>query len=146
MKKADWYANIFGFIQGNVADKKFLVGIVFKDKEAGEKVFKCISAWNNLEQVDMENNNNLSFIVENDKDYSTYIYPSVNREIIKDGINGFLAVTKEEWIEKLSKLIEEPELRRRLGMSGRRTTEETYSVRRCAPYFIKALNDVYKTS
>jgi len=83
LKKADWYANIFGFVQGNVANKKFLIGLVFKDKEAGEKIFKCISAWNNMEQVDMEDNINLSFIVENDKDYSTYIYPSVNREVIR---------------------------------------------------------------
>lgn len=83
LKKANWYANLFGFVQGGVADKKFLIGISFKDKEAGEKVFKCISAWNNMEQVDMKNNINLSFIVENDKDYSTYIYPSVNREVIR---------------------------------------------------------------
>lgn len=83
LKKAEWYANIFGFVQGNVADKKFLIGLVFKDKEAGEKVFKCISAWNNLEKWDMEDNIKLSFIIENDKDYSTYLYPSSNRKVIK---------------------------------------------------------------
>ena len=83
LKKAGWYANIFGFVQGNVADKKFLIGLVFKNKEAGEKIFKCISAWNNLEKFDMEDNIKLSFIIENDKDYSTYLYPSSNRGAIK---------------------------------------------------------------
>jgi len=83
LKKAEWYANIFGFVQGNVADKKFLIGLAFKDKEAGEKVFKCISAWNNHEKWDMKDNVKLSFIIENKKDYSTYLYPSANREVIK---------------------------------------------------------------
>lgn len=83
LKKAEWYANIFGFVQGNVADKKFLIGLAFKDKEAGEKIFKCISAWNYSEKWDMKNNIRLSFIIENEKDYSTYLYPSANRETIK---------------------------------------------------------------
>lgn len=83
LKKAEWYANIFGFVQGDVVDKDFLIGLVFKDKYAGEKIFKCISAWNNMGQVDVEDNINISFIVENDKDYSTYIYPSVNRKAIR---------------------------------------------------------------
>lgn len=83
LKKAEWYANMFGLVQGNVADKKFLVGLVFKDKEAGEKIFKCISAWNNHEKWDMEDNIKLSFIIENEKDYSTYLYPSANRKVIK---------------------------------------------------------------
>ncbi|MCK9569250.1 hypothetical protein M0R72_09955 [Candidatus Pacearchaeota archaeon] len=83
LKKAEWYANRFGFIQGNVADKKFLVGLVFKDKEAGKKIFECISAWNNLETWDMEDNIKLSFIIEDDQNYSTYLYPSENRKIMK---------------------------------------------------------------
>ena len=83
LRKAEWCANLFGFVQGNVADKKFMIGLVFKDKEAGEKIFKCISAWNNLEKWDMEDNIKLSFIIENEKNYSTYLYPSANRKIIK---------------------------------------------------------------
>lgn len=70
----------------------------------------------------------------------------VNKEIIREGVNGFLAGTNDEWIEKLSKLIEEPELRKSLGMSGRRTVEEAYSIRRYAPNFIKVLNDAKKDS
>lgn len=83
LKKAEWFSNVFGFIKGNAIDKKFLVGLAFRDKEAGEKVFKCISSWNNFERVDMENNINISFIIEDSDNYSTYIYPSMNREVIK---------------------------------------------------------------
>ncbi len=52
----------------------------------------------------------------------------VNAEIINDGTNGFLASTSEEWIEKLSILIESPELRNKLGKAGRKTVLEHFSV------------------
>lgn len=52
----------------------------------------------------------------------------VNTEIIEHGVNGFLATTKNEWINCLSELIESPKLRKRLGEAGRKTVEEKYSV------------------
>jgi len=52
----------------------------------------------------------------------------VNTEIIQDGINGFLASSDEEWVEKLTLLIENPELRQKLGKAGRLTVIERYSV------------------
>jgi glycosyltransferase involved in cell wall biosynthesis len=51
----------------------------------------------------------------------------VNSEIIRDGENGFLAATREEWIEKLTLLLKSAELRKRLGLAGRATVEESYS-------------------
>jgi len=52
----------------------------------------------------------------------------VNTEIIEDGVNGFLAGTEEEWVEKLSRLVEDPALREQLGAAGRKTVVERYSV------------------
>lgn len=52
----------------------------------------------------------------------------VNSIIIQDGKNGFLASSTVEWVEKLSRLIEDSDLRARLGKEGRKTVEEKYSV------------------
>lgn len=51
--------------------------------------------------------------------------------LIRDGENGYLASTTQEWKEKLSALLDDPELRRRIGGSGRRSVEEEYSAGRC---------------
>jgi|APLak6261662433_1056034.scaffolds.fasta_scaffold00086_14 glycosyltransferase involved in cell wall biosynthesis len=52
----------------------------------------------------------------------------VNTEIIQDGKNGFLANNESEWIDKLSKLIESKALCKELGLAGRHTIIEKYSV------------------
>ncbi|HYH84017.1 MAG TPA: glycosyltransferase family 4 protein, partial [Pyrinomonadaceae bacterium] len=51
----------------------------------------------------------------------------VNSEIVRDGANGFIAATEDEWVEKLTLLLRSPELRERLGRAGRATVEEKYS-------------------
>ena len=57
----------------------------------------------------------------------------VNREIIEDGVNGFLASNDREWTEKLGRLIADPALRARFAAAGRRTIEERYSLHVNAP-------------
>jgi hypothetical protein len=52
----------------------------------------------------------------------------VNREIVQDGVNGFLASTPDEWRHKLSALMGDANLRRRLGAAGRRTIQARYSL------------------
>src|SRR3989338_7001780 len=68
----------------------------------------------------------------------------MNKEIITDGINGFLASTEEEWVEKLSLLIKVPELRNRIGIAARKTVEERYSVKVNAPKYLEVLKKVYE--
>lgn len=51
-----------------------------------------------------------------------------NREIVRDGVNGFMASSADEWVERLSELIESAALRERLGRAARRTVVERYSV------------------
>lgn len=66
-----------------------------------------------------------------------------NCEIVQDGVNGFLASNEEEWIKKLSILIENPSLRTNIALRGRKTVEEKYSVKVNAPKFSEILQSVY---
>lgn len=66
----------------------------------------------------------------------------VNREIIRDGVNGFLASTEDEWVEKLGRLLTNPPLRRAFADAGRRTIEARYSLHVNAPKLAATLRDV----
>lgn len=57
---------------------------------------------------------------------------------IKDGENGYLASTPAEWIEKLSRLIEDPIERARMGGEAKRYVERERSVKVIAPLIVKA--------
>ena len=50
------------------------------------------------------------------------------RDLIKDGVNGMLAATADEWEAKLERLIADPELRRRLAAEGLKTVRSQFSI------------------
>ena len=66
----------------------------------------------------------------------------VNEDIIEDGENGFLATTADEWVQKLSRLIESAELRSEVGAAARRTVEERYSVESQKPTYLSAFTEL----
>ncbi len=66
----------------------------------------------------------------------------VNKEIITDGLSGFLATSEEEWIDKLSCLIKNASLRKKLGKEGRKAVLERYSVKIYAPKLKEILEKV----
>jgi len=57
----------------------------------------------------------------------------VNREIVVDGVNGFLASSHDEWVRALERLKSDPDLRKTMGASGRRMVEEKYCLQVTAP-------------
>ena len=54
----------------------------------------------------------------------------VNTEIVQHDVNGFLARSEDEWVELLSRLVDDAALRRRIGAAGRQTVVDRYSVAR----------------
>lgn len=66
----------------------------------------------------------------------------VNAEIIEHGKNGFLASTTEEWFKCLSQLIEDADLRERMGKAARQTVIEKYSVRSQQQNYLEAFRSV----
>lgn len=66
-----------------------------------------------------------------------------NRVIVEDGVSGYLAKTEDEWIEKLSKLIADSELRKRIGFAGRETAVAKFSLQVNAPRLFDIIQKVY---
>ena len=65
-----------------------------------------------------------------------------NREIVRDGVNGFLATSPEEWVTKMGRLFEQPSLRKQLGLEGRKTVENVYSTRVHVSKYVEILQNV----
>jgi glycosyltransferase involved in cell wall biosynthesis len=61
--------------------------------------------------------------------------------IIRDGANGFLASTEEEWDSKIEQLMENDGLRSRIGREGRKTVTNDYSLPAVAERFASILAD-----
>jgi glycosyltransferase involved in cell wall biosynthesis len=62
-----------------------------------------------------------------------------NRQVVRHGVNGFLADTAEEWAEALRKLAD-PRLRGCMGAEARKTVEEEYSTAIVTPRLANILN------
>lgn len=52
----------------------------------------------------------------------------VNRDLVRHGVNGYLAETTEEWVDALLRLRNDRDLRARMGLAGRGMVEAHYSV------------------
>lgn len=68
----------------------------------------------------------------------------VNREIIVEGENGFLASSEDEWFHKISNLLDNKELRARMGLNARKTVEKNYSLRATFPKLFDLLINLKK--
>ena len=66
----------------------------------------------------------------------------INRDIVKDGGNGFWASTPEEWVDRLTALIQDQGLRRKMGLQGIETVEKGYSLAVTSEKFFKVLKDL----
>lgn len=68
----------------------------------------------------------------------------VNSDIIEHGKNGFLAATEQEWVNCLSLLIENSDLRHKIGQAGRETVVKNYSVNAHKDTYVGVLKSLIK--
>jgi glycosyltransferase involved in cell wall biosynthesis len=66
----------------------------------------------------------------------------VNRTIVDDGANGYLAASEGEWRTALERLIADSDLRRGMGAHGRQLVEDSYSLNSQAPRLIDLFKSV----
>jgi glycosyltransferase involved in cell wall biosynthesis len=63
----------------------------------------------------------------------------MNKEVITHGVNGYLAETEEEWIIYISRLINDNNLRKSLGYSGKQLVISYYTYEATVPLLFKVL-------
>jgi glycosyltransferase involved in cell wall biosynthesis len=66
----------------------------------------------------------------------------VNTEIIQDGVNGFLADGADEWVEKISRLVDSKEFHDKMGKEARHTVEQRYSVNSQKENYLRVFNEL----
>jgi glycosyltransferase involved in cell wall biosynthesis len=66
----------------------------------------------------------------------------INSDIVKDGENGFWAASHQEWVDCLSTLIQNPELRYQMGLKGIETVEKEYSLAVTSKKFFQVLQRI----
>ena len=65
----------------------------------------------------------------------------VNAKIVADGVDGFLAVSPEDWRRRIAELAADPGRRAEMGRAARAKAEREYSVDAVAPRMAQLLRD-----
>lgn len=68
----------------------------------------------------------------------------VNKEIVINGVNGFLANDNEDWIKYFNILKDNFAMRKKMGFAGRKLVEEKYSLQVAAPRLLNIFNELVK--
>ena len=67
----------------------------------------------------------------------------MNFKVIEDGVSGFLVKNDREWITTITRLIDDPALRARVGKASRSRVLDTYSVKVNQPTYLSIFKEVY---
>lgn len=65
-----------------------------------------------------------------------------HRPLIKNGQTGYLAATTEDFVQKISHLLDEPSLRKEMGEAGRKYFDRNFSFE----LFLKLIEEIYGVS
>ena len=67
----------------------------------------------------------------------------MNFKVIEGGVSGFLVKDDREWITTITRLIDDPALRERVGKASRSRVLDTYSVKVNQPTYLSIFKEVY---
>jgi glycosyltransferase involved in cell wall biosynthesis len=70
----------------------------------------------------------------------------VNKEIVEHGVNGYLVETDEEWRIAIKKLMSDADLRRSMGLAGRKKIENAYSLKVWGPRVAEMISQIVTKS
>lgn len=62
-----------------------------------------------------------------------------NREVVRDGVDGYLASNDEQWLGALASLMASPDIRRSFGLAARQRALEHFSLAVAAPRMVSLL-------
>jgi hypothetical protein len=99
VEESQWLTNGYLFpdpVYKNQYDLQNHFGPVYKDKAYAVKFFEYLKSWNRMIEDDKENNICLSFILELDNSYTTYIYANPNRKWLDEAFNLYREINKVE--------------------------------------------------
>jgi glycosyltransferase involved in cell wall biosynthesis len=65
----------------------------------------------------------------------------VNKDVVQEGVTGFGAMTHDEWVRRLSILIEDAELRKQMGLRGHELVMNSFTLQACAPKLKRVLRE-----
>ena len=68
----------------------------------------------------------------------------INSKIVQPGVCGFLAQSDEQWVEHLSRLIRDRQLRHSLGLAGRKLVQQRYSTAVLIPKYLDIFRNMMK--
>ena len=67
-----------------------------------------------------------------------------NFRVIENGVDGMLVDTEQEWIEAIIKLIDDVELRKRIGLKGREKVVREFSIQANESKYLAAFRQVFQ--
>lgn len=144
VKHFELVTNVYKNLLAKYGDKiqfKVIGDPIYENAELGIKGLP----WDNAKEVDLFNSIDIGVMPLEEDPWTKgkcgmkgLLYMSVgkpavmsavgmNTDIIDHGVNGFIPVGEEEWFKVLSDLIENPELRKKIGHAGRDTVLNEYS-------------------
>jgi len=81
--------------------------------------------------------------------YMAYGIPTVCSRtadiFLEDGVNCYTATTPSEWVDRLSLLIANPDLRKEMGLRGRKLIEERFALHVKGPLLVSLLKDIVRS-